>query len=75
MYAFAGSKYWCFYSTLLLPSSQTEAKPLLVAVNPFKDLGNATNSVIHQYRDAIDVEKLPPHVFAIARAALENLHS
>lgn len=53
----------------------TEAKPLLMAVNPFKNLGNATDEIILQYRDAPDVEKLPPHVFAISRVALENLHA
>lgn len=51
------------------------ADPLLLAVNPFKDLGNATSAVITQYRDAFDPSKLPPHVFSIARLALENLHS
>lgn len=55
-------------------SFQTEAKPLLVAVNPFKDLGNATDKIIQQYRDAPDVDQLPPHVFSIGRVALENLH-
>lgn len=51
------------------------ADPLLLAVNPFKDLGNATDAIIRQYRDAVDPNKLPPHVFSMARVALENLHS
>eukprot|EP01053_Blabericola_migrator_P011942 Blabericola_migrator_1__11941@NODE_72_length_15243_cov_214_481220_g65_i0_p2_GENE_NODE_72_length_15243_cov_214_481220_g65_i0NODE_72_length_15243_cov_214_481220_g65_i0_p2_ORF_typecomplete_len816_score207_18Myosin_head/PF00063_21/4_8e199TniB/PF05621_11/0_0023ABC_tran/PF00005_27/0_055AAA_22/PF13401_6/0_22AAA_22/PF13401_6/2e03AAA_30/PF13604_6/4_7e03AAA_30/PF13604_6/0_13AAA_16/PF13191_6/0_13TsaE/PF02367_17/0_12IQ/PF00612_27/3_8e02IQ/PF00612_27/1_8RsgA_GTPase/PF03193_16/0_3_NODE_72_length_15243_cov_214 len=51
------------------------ADPLLLAVNPFKDLGNATDAVIKQYRDAVDPNRLPPHVFSMARVALENLHS
>lgn len=51
------------------------ADPLLLAVNPFKNLGNATEEVIRQYRDIVDHTKLPPHVFATAREALENLHT
>lgn len=51
------------------------ADPLLLAVNPFKDLGNATGQIINQYRDAMDPSRLPPHVFSIGRLALENLHS
>lgn len=52
----------------------TTADPLLVAINPFKDLGNTTDTIIKQYRDAGDPTKMPPHVFSIAREALENLH-
>lgn len=53
----------------------TEAKPLLVTINPFKDLKNATDQVIDVYRGAPDVDQLPPHVFTVARTALENLHA
>lgn len=59
---------------MLMCDCQVTADPLLLAVNPFKDLGNATEAVIKQYRDIVDVSKLPPHVFTIARNALENLH-
>ncbi|EZG47683.1 putative myosin [Gregarina niphandrodes] len=52
----------------------TTADPLLLAINPFKDLGNATDEVIKKYRDTGDAAKLPPHVFSVAREALENLH-
>eukprot|EP01071_Lankesteria_metandrocarpae_P004194 Lankesteria_metandrocarpae@DN3423_c0_g1_i1.p1 len=51
------------------------ADPLLVAMNPFKDLGNTTAAYITRYRDADDVARLPPHVFAVPRFAQENLHS
>lgn len=51
------------------------ADPLLVAVNPFKNLGNATDEWIIRYRDAPDVGKLGPHCFTTARTALENLHA
>eukprot|EP00923_Selenidium_pygospionis_P018485 GHVN01032343.1.p1 GENE.GHVN01032343.1~~GHVN01032343.1.p1 ORF type:complete len:860 (-),score=87.78 GHVN01032343.1:953-3424(-) len=53
----------------------TTADPLLVAINPFKDLGNATQKFIEKYRDCTDIDKLPPHVFATAKVALENVHS
>ncbi|PHJ20783.1 myosin c, partial [Cystoisospora suis] len=51
----------------------TTAVPLLVAVNPFKDLGNATDAWIRKYRDSSKPELLPPHVFKTARTALEDL--
>eukprot|EP01054_Gregarina_sp_Poly1_P006865 Gregarina_sp_Poly_1__6864@NODE_371_length_9145_cov_221_025777_g306_i0_p1_GENE_NODE_371_length_9145_cov_221_025777_g306_i0NODE_371_length_9145_cov_221_025777_g306_i0_p1_ORF_typecomplete_len673_score132_72Myosin_head/PF00063_21/3e154TniB/PF05621_11/0_0016AAA_16/PF13191_6/0_022AAA_22/PF13401_6/4_4e03AAA_22/PF13401_6/0_14AAA_30/PF13604_6/0_027AAA_30/PF13604_6/9_7e03Adeno_IVa2/PF02456_15/6_2Adeno_IVa2/PF02456_15/9ABC_tran/PF00005_27/0_062AAA_10/PF12846_7/0_15TsaE/PF02367_17/0_31_NODE_371_length_9145_ len=50
------------------------ADPLLAVLNPFKNLGNATDEWILKYRDASDLSKLPPHTFAITRTALENLH-
>lgn len=52
----------------------TTAVPLIVAINPYKDLGNTSSDWIRKYRDAADVSKLPPHVFSCARAALSNLH-
>nr|CEL67070.1 TPA: myosin D [Neospora caninum Liverpool] len=51
----------------------TTAEPLLVAVNPFKDLGNTTDAWIAKYRTTTKPELLPPHVFKTARAALEDL--
>nr|AAQ88310.1 myosin A [Gregarina polymorpha] len=51
------------------------AEPLLVVQNPFKNVGNATDDWIRKYRDVPDVGTLGPHVFSIARTALENLHS
>ncbi|PFH35758.1 myosin A [Besnoitia besnoiti] len=53
----------------------TTADPLVVAINPFRDLGNTTLEWITQYRDAADVTKLAPHVFYTARRALDNLHA
>ncbi|EDO05431.1 myosin A [Babesia bovis T2Bo] len=50
------------------------ADPLLVAINPFKDLGNATDAVIREYKTAADSLKLAPHVFRTARMALENVY-
>ncbi|ETW34627.1 myosin-A [Plasmodium falciparum UGT5.1] len=52
----------------------TTAVPLIVAINPYKDLGNTTNEWIRRYRDTADHTKLPPHVFTCAREALSNLH-
>ncbi|CBZ51826.1 hypothetical protein NCLIV_016180 [Neospora caninum Liverpool] len=51
----------------------TTADPLLVAVNPFKDLKNTTPEWLRLYSDAPDVDKLAPHVFRVARTALERL--
>lgn len=53
----------------------TTADPLVVAINPFRDLGNTTVDWIIKYRDTADLTKLPPHVFYTARRALDNLHS
>ncbi|KAJ1613731.1 unconventional myosin [Cryptosporidium canis] len=53
----------------------TTADPLLVAINPFKDVGLVGNDVILNYRDSSDVSKLPPHVFAIAKRAFDNIMS
>eukprot|EP00917_Polyrhabdina_sp_WS-2016_P014637 GHVP01031990.1.p1 GENE.GHVP01031990.1~~GHVP01031990.1.p1 ORF type:complete len:828 (+),score=177.56 GHVP01031990.1:27-2510(+) len=50
------------------------ADPLLVALNPFKNVGNAGDDSILKYRDAAEVSKLSPHNFTVARVALENLH-
>eukprot|EP00921_Rhytidocystis_pertsovi_P011523 GHVQ01018608.1.p1 GENE.GHVQ01018608.1~~GHVQ01018608.1.p1 ORF type:complete len:595 (-),score=82.57 GHVQ01018608.1:1234-3018(-) len=53
----------------------TTADPLVVAINPFRDLGNTTSEVVVQYREATDVTKLPPHVFYTSRRALDDMHS
>ncbi|GAW82149.1 myosin A [Plasmodium gonderi] len=52
----------------------TTATPLIVAINPYKDLGNTTAEWIRKYRDAADHTRLPPHIFSCAREALSNLH-
>ncbi|EPR62459.1 myosin D [Toxoplasma gondii ME49] len=52
----------------------TTAEPLIVAVNPFQDLKNAGPDTIALYRDAPDVDKLPPHVFYASRRAMTNMH-
>nr|AZL94460.1 myosin 2 [Nephromyces sp. MMRI]AZL94461.1 myosin 2 [Nephromyces sp. MMRI] len=53
----------------------TTADPLVVTINPFKDLGNATPEWIARYRDALDITKLQPHVFYTSRNALDNLYA
>eukprot|EP01055_Gregarina_sp_Pseudo9_P000942 Gregarina_sp_Pseudo_9__941@NODE_15_length_6304_cov_17_343815_g13_i0_p1_GENE_NODE_15_length_6304_cov_17_343815_g13_i0NODE_15_length_6304_cov_17_343815_g13_i0_p1_ORF_typecomplete_len831_score196_02Myosin_head/PF00063_21/2_5e175TniB/PF05621_11/0_0044AAA_22/PF13401_6/1_2e04AAA_22/PF13401_6/0_093AAA_16/PF13191_6/0_15AAA_30/PF13604_6/0_089ABC_tran/PF00005_27/0_22ABC_tran/PF00005_27/1_6e04_NODE_15_length_6304_cov_17_343815_g13_i0762568 len=50
------------------------ADPLLAVLNPFKNVGNATDDWILKYRDAGDLSRLPPHTFGVTREALENLH-
>eukprot|EP01071_Lankesteria_metandrocarpae_P005386 Lankesteria_metandrocarpae@DN3975_c0_g1_i1.p1 len=49
--------------------------PILVAINPFQDLGNTSQRWIKKYKDADDVDRLPPHVFSIGRRAYSNLHA
>eukprot|EP00920_Eleutheroschizon_duboscqi_P009235 GHVT01021103.1.p1 GENE.GHVT01021103.1~~GHVT01021103.1.p1 ORF type:complete len:782 (-),score=166.30 GHVT01021103.1:722-3067(-) len=53
----------------------TTADPLVVAINPFRDIGIATNEYVCRYRDAQDHTKLPPHVYYTSREALDNLHA
>lgn len=53
----------------------TTADPLVLAINPFADLSNATREYIEKYRDTFDYSKLPPHVFYTSRCAHDNLHS
>ncbi|BAM38975.1 myosin a [Theileria orientalis strain Shintoku] len=50
------------------------ADPLVVSINPFKDLGNAGQNVIDKYRGAKNLMDMPPHVYYTSRRALENLH-
>nr|XP_027200343.1 myosin-A-like [Dermatophagoides pteronyssinus] len=50
------------------------AEPLLLSVNPFKELNNTTQQIIDQYIAANDIGQLPPHVFTIARRAFDSLH-
>ena len=50
----------------------TTADPLLISVNPFKDLKDATQEVIKKYRTTPE-EKLQPHNFLIAKRALMNI--
>lgn len=53
---------------------QTNAGPLLTAINPFEDLGNTSDWWIKKYAEG-DAGKLDPHVFTITRLALDNLHT
>ncbi|KAH0480515.1 MAG: hypothetical protein KVP17_001860 [Porospora cf. gigantea B] len=52
------------------------ADPLLVLVNPFVDLRDSTESEIARYyRGDLTKETLQPHVFHIAKRAVETMHS
>eukprot|EP01055_Gregarina_sp_Pseudo9_P004585 Gregarina_sp_Pseudo_9__4584@NODE_475_length_2752_cov_56_081460_g449_i0_p1_GENE_NODE_475_length_2752_cov_56_081460_g449_i0NODE_475_length_2752_cov_56_081460_g449_i0_p1_ORF_typecomplete_len856_score204_70Myosin_head/PF00063_21/5e189TniB/PF05621_11/0_0046TniB/PF05621_11/1_1e02ABC_tran/PF00005_27/0_021AAA_22/PF13401_6/0_16AAA_22/PF13401_6/3_6e03AAA_22/PF13401_6/1_6e04ATPase_2/PF01637_18/0_22ATPase_2/PF01637_18/3_6e03AAA_16/PF13191_6/0_34AAA_30/PF13604_6/0_2T2SSE/PF00437_20/0_27DnaB_C/PF03796_15/0_28 len=53
----------------------TTADPLLVAINPFRDIGVCTDDWIAKYRDVKDIRKLPPHSFGVAREALDNMYN
>ncbi|EAN33737.2 Myosin-A [Theileria parva strain Muguga] len=50
------------------------ADPLMVSINPFKDLGNSGQDVIDRYKSAKSLMDMPPHVYYTSRRALENLH-
>ena len=51
----------------------TFADPLLIVINPFMNLNNTTDEVILKYQTTADLNELAPHVFSIARIAVENL--
>ncbi|XP_058515799.1 LOW QUALITY PROTEIN: myosin-A-like, partial [Ochotona princeps] len=54
----------------------TTADPLLIATNPFRDLQNTGPQWIQKYHASTSPEPpKEPHVFQIARTALERLHS
>lgn len=66
-----------FKVRLLAGVIYTYVDPLLVVVNPFdRDLGTKETSTakVLLYRDCPDLGKLPPHIFALARIALADLH-
>lgn len=44
-----------------------------MAINPFRDVGLCSEQYVGQYRDARTLTHLPPHVFAVARQAQDNL--
>ena len=45
---------------------------ILVAVNPFKQVGYYTSDVMYQYRDAVFGEN-PPHIFALAELSYKTV--
>ncbi|KAH0488810.1 MAG: hypothetical protein KVP17_000609 [Porospora cf. gigantea B] len=53
--------------------TQTTADPLLIAINPFRDLGNCRDSDIKKYKTAPDLMRLQPHTFGISRQAVDSL--
>eukprot|EP01054_Gregarina_sp_Poly1_P006235 Gregarina_sp_Poly_1__6234@NODE_3303_length_1198_cov_513_079576_g2096_i0_p1_GENE_NODE_3303_length_1198_cov_513_079576_g2096_i0NODE_3303_length_1198_cov_513_079576_g2096_i0_p1_ORF_typecomplete_len336_score54_34Myosin_head/PF00063_21/3_4e79TniB/PF05621_11/0_00047ABC_tran/PF00005_27/0_0028AAA_22/PF13401_6/0_02T2SSE/PF00437_20/0_033AAA_30/PF13604_6/0_052AAA_16/PF13191_6/0_062RsgA_GTPase/PF03193_16/0_15Sigma54_activat/PF00158_26/0_14PPV_E1_C/PF00519_17/0_54PPV_E1_C/PF00519_17/1_2e03AAA_10/PF12846_7/0_ len=63
------------YKRFMSNQIYTTADPLLVAINPFRDIGVCTDDWIIKYRDIKDIRKLPPHSFGVAREALDNLHN
>ncbi|CDI78780.1 hypothetical protein EAH_00036960 [Eimeria acervulina] len=53
----------------------TWADPLLISINPFCDLKNCTQEEIKLYSEAMNVGVLPPHIFSIARRAVDNINA
>lgn len=52
----------------------TTAEPLVLAINPFKNLGNTTDEWVERYRSVQDLRQLDPHIFYTSRRALDNLY-
>ena len=52
----------------------TYARPLLMAVNPFRDLGNTGPEHVRRFRESVDAADMTkPHIFGLAAQAL-RLH-
>ncbi|KAH0484363.1 MAG: uncharacterized protein KVP18_001882 [Porospora cf. gigantea A] len=51
------------------------ADPLLICINPFKNVGTGGDDYILMHRDAPDHSKLGPHTFGLSRTALDTMHS
>jgi len=47
--------------------------PVLISINPFKDLKNSGDDILNQYLDGHSVEQKPPHLYAIALNAYHSL--
>ena len=46
-----------------------------MSINPFWDLKNCTKDIIQQYGDAPNPGLLPPHIFSVARRAVDNMNT
>ena len=55
--------------------AQTLADPLLISINPFGWSGSSLKEKIRDYSAAANGGLLPPHIFSIARRALENANT
>lgn len=74
---------YCLQQRFLLDRIYTSTGPILLAVNPFKNLGIYSAKTVTLYRDAGAaakfnsdmVKKLPPHPFQIADNAYRNMVS
>lgn len=74
---------YCLQQRFLLDRIYTSTGPILLAVNPFKNLGIYSEKTVVQYRDAGAaakfnsdmVKKLPPHPFQIADNAYRSMVS
>ena len=48
---------------------------VLVAINPYKDVQLYTDGHLKDYQSALALDKMPPHVFAVAAAAHRSMIS
>ena len=73
----------CLHQRFMLDKIYTSTGPILLAVNPFKNLDIYSSKIVAKYRDAgatakfnADIEKkLPPHPYQIADNAYRNMVS
>lgn len=63
----------CLNERYQLDKIYTYVGDILIAVNPFQELGLYTNAVSARYCNILSKQDQPPHLFAIADAAFHNM--
>ena len=48
---------------------------VLIAINPYKKLSLYADSILQQYKNAIALEREPPHIFSVAAASHRSMIS
>lgn len=66
------SLFFCVRHHKLTIFYKTNIGPVLIVVNPYKDLGLCTPEYVRLYRGRFRHE-LPPHIFALAEETYRNM--